>query len=51
LDVSALGMKSNGREASPSDTLDRCIQQVKQILPHLGEVIVAAALSLHQADL
>jgi arginine/lysine/ornithine decarboxylase len=47
LDVSASGMKPNGRETSPPDTLDRCIQQVRQI----GGVIFAAALSLYQAEL
>ena len=36
--------------ASPTSELDRRIQQVKQILPHLGEGFIEAALSLHQAD-
>jgi hypothetical protein len=37
-------------KTSPSDEVDRRIQQVKQILPHLGEGFIEAALSLYQAD-
>ncbi|KAG7339923.1 CUE domain containing protein [Nitzschia inconspicua] len=35
---------------TPGRELDRRIQQVKQILPHLGEGFIEAALSLYQAD-
>jgi hypothetical protein len=37
-------------KASSTDELDRRIKQVKQILPHLGEGFIEAALSLYQAD-
>jgi hypothetical protein len=37
-------------KTSPADELNRRIQQVKQILPHLGEGFIEVALSLYQAD-
>jgi CUE domain len=37
-------------KTTAADELDRRIDQVKQILPHLGEGFIEAALSLHQAD-